>query len=66
MARITEIEAFDIYPEFQDFNGLYLARTHGRQVQGRTVFIVRTDDGLEGLGEQWALPATSRRCAAAT
>ena len=57
MARITEIEAFEIYPEYQDFNGLYLVRTHGRQIQGRTVFIVRTDDGLEGLGEQWGLGA---------
>ncbi len=53
MARITEIEAHDIYPEYHDFNGLYLARTHGRQIQGRTIFIVRTDAGVEGLGDQW-------------
>ena len=58
MPRIVEIEAHDIYPEFRDFNALYLARTHGWQVQGRTVFIVKTDDGLEGLGESWG-PATN-------
>ena len=34
MARITGIEAFEIFPEYRDFNGLYLARTHGRQIQG--------------------------------
>ena len=53
MARITEIEAHDIYPEYHDFNALYLARAHGWQIQGRTIFVVKTDEGLEGLGESW-------------
>ena len=53
MSRITEIEFHYIFPEYQDFNATHLARSHGRTIQGRTILVVKTDDGLEGLGEYW-------------
>ena len=56
MPRIVEIENHVIYPEYRDFNATTLARSHGKGIQGRVILIVKTDDGLEGLGEE---PKTS-------
>ena len=53
MPRIVEIENHVIYPEYRDFNATTLARSHGKGIQGRVILIVKTDDGLEGLGEYW-------------
>ncbi len=53
MARITEIENHIIYPQFHDFNATFVARYHGQAIQGRSVIVVKTDDGLKGLGETW-------------
>ena len=65
MARITEIEAFEIYPEFQDFNGLYLAPTAARS-RGAPSSSSGPTTVWRVWGNSGALPATSRRCAAAT
>ena len=49
--RITDIEVHAICPPLCDFNALQLARYHGAWIQCRTVLVVHTDDGLEGIGE---------------
>ena len=53
MSRIVEIEDHVVFPEYRDFNATFLARSHGAGIQGRVILIVKTDDGLEGLGEYW-------------
>ena len=53
MPLITEIEAHVVFPEYHDFNATFLARSHGGGTQGRVILVVKTDDGLEGLGEYW-------------
>ena len=53
MSRIDEIEFHYIFPAFQDFNATHLARSHGPVIQGRTILVLKTNDGLEGLGEYW-------------
>jgi len=49
--RITDIEVHLICPPYCDFNALQLARYHGAWIQRRAIYVVYTDDGLEGLGE---------------
>ncbi len=49
--RITDIEVHLICPPYCDFNALQLARYHGAWIQRRAIYVVHTDDGLEGLGE---------------
>src|SRR5262245_10468317 len=49
--RIADIEFHEILPPFQDFNAITLARHQGDGLQSRTVFEVKTDGGLTGLGE---------------
>ena len=49
--RITDLEVHEICPPYCDFNALQLSRYHGARLQRRTIYILRTDDGLEGLGE---------------
>lgn len=51
--RITDIEVHPVYAPFQEFNATAIARYHGRAIQRRTVYVVRTDAGLEGIGESW-------------
>ena len=51
--RITEIEGFDILPPFQDFNTVAINRYHGVGLQRRGILVVKTDNGLEGYGENW-------------
>ncbi len=55
--HITELEAYPIFPPFHDFNATAIARYHGRVIQSRTVYILRTDTGLEGIGECWGTGA---------
>jgi L-alanine-DL-glutamate epimerase-like enolase superfamily enzyme len=52
--RITELEVHPILPPFHDFNATAIARYHGRAIQSRTIYVLRTDTGLEGIGECWS------------
>ncbi|MBI1925179.1 hypothetical protein HYR99_13135 [Candidatus Poribacteria bacterium] len=49
--KITDIETHVICPPFQAWNSEALTRYHGPDFRYRTVFVVHTDNGLEGLGE---------------
>ncbi|MDA0337096.1 MAG: hypothetical protein O2782_18190 [bacterium] len=49
--KITDVEVHVIQPPLQDFNAAAIRRYHGKVFQQRTVFVVHTDDGLEGIGE---------------
>jgi len=51
--RIIDVEVHEILPPYHDYNAKFLSRYHGRGVQIRTIYIVKTDAGLEGLGEVW-------------
>ena len=51
--RITEIEIHEILLPFHDYNATWLFRYQGIDTQLRTVYIVKTDIGLEGYGESW-------------
>ena len=48
---ITDLEVHEICPPYRDFNALQLSRYHGARLQRRTIYILRTAEGLEGLGE---------------
>ena len=49
--HITDMEIHTIQPRFQDFNAEAIIRYHGKAFQHRTVYVLHTDDGLEGIGE---------------
>jgi L-alanine-DL-glutamate epimerase-like enolase superfamily enzyme len=49
--EITDIEVHEILLPYHDFNAKVLFRYHGLSVQLRTVYVVKTDKGLEGYGE---------------
>ena len=49
--RITSLEVHQICPPYCDYNSLSLARYHGSAIQQRTVYVLTTDEGLEGIGE---------------
>ena len=49
--KITDIETHVICPPFQAWNSEALTRYQGPDFRYRTVFVARTDNGLEGLGE---------------
>ena len=51
--RITDVEVHPIRPPYQDFNAHVLRRYHGPQVQSRTIYVLHTDTGLQGIGESW-------------
>ena len=51
--RITDIEVHPICPPYRSFNALQLARYHGAHMQRRSVLVVHTDVGIEGIGETW-------------
>ena len=48
---ITDIEVHLIHPRLQDFNAADIVRYHGSTFQARTIFVMHTDIGLQGLGE---------------
>jgi L-alanine-DL-glutamate epimerase-like enolase superfamily enzyme len=60
--RITEIEAYQIFIPYRAFNAEVLVRYHGRGIQGRTILVVRADNGLEGYGESWGLMEAGSLC----
>jgi L-alanine-DL-glutamate epimerase-like enolase superfamily enzyme len=51
--RITDIETHEVAIPFQDFNAETLFRYHGVGIQLRTIYIAKTNTGLEGIGESW-------------
>lgn len=51
--KITGIETHEILPPYHEHNARWLGRYQGVGVQTRTIYIVKTDTGLEGLGEAW-------------
>jgi L-alanine-DL-glutamate epimerase-like enolase superfamily enzyme len=51
--RITDIEAHTIWPPYNDFNAHTLKRYHGPLIQCRTVYVVHTDTGLQGISDSW-------------
>ena len=51
--KITEIEVHEILPPFHDYNATALFRYNGTGNQLRTIFILKTNTGLEGFGESW-------------
>ena len=51
--KITDIEAHEICPPYHDYNARWLFRYHGLGVQLRTIYVVKTQSGLEGIGESW-------------
>jgi glucarate dehydratase len=53
--KITDIEIHEILPPYHDYHAKTLFRYHGLGVQLRTIYVVKTDSELEGLGESWGL-----------
>lgn len=50
--KITEVETHVVCPPFHAWNSEALSLFQGPDFRYRTIFVVRTDSGLEGLGEQ--------------
>ncbi len=51
--KIVDIERREFLIPYGDYNAQILFRYHGVKLQTRTVYIMKTDTGLEGLGESW-------------
>ena len=49
--KITDVEVHTIQPPLQEFNAAAITRYHGKVFQQRTLFVVHTDNGLQGIGE---------------
>ena len=49
--KITEIEVHEITPPFHAWNSEALTRYQGSDFRCRTMFVLHTDNGLEGLGD---------------
>ena len=49
--KITDIEIHEIAPPFHAWNSEALTRYQGADFRCRTMFVLRTDNGLEGLGD---------------
>ena len=54
--KITEIEAHQILPPYHDYHAEWLFRYQGLNSRLRTIYIVKTDAGIEGYGENWGQP----------
>lgn len=54
--RIAEIETHEVLPPVAEENFTWLFRYHGVGLQLRTIYVVRTDNGLTGYGENWGRP----------
>lgn len=59
--KIVDVEVHQVLPPYQDFNAKALYRYHGVDIQTLGLYIVRTDNGLEGYGESWNFPPTKER-----
>ena len=51
--KITEIEAHEVLPPYHDYHAEWLFRYQGLHSRLRTIYIVKTDAGIEGCGENW-------------
>jgi L-alanine-DL-glutamate epimerase-like enolase superfamily enzyme len=55
--KITDVEVHEIVAPYQDYNAKRLFRHRQLGFQSRTVYVIRTDRGLEGYGETGNGPA---------
>ncbi len=53
--KITEIQRYEIYLPYHDFNATNLFRYHGYRIQANTVLLVKTNVGLVGAGQSWGV-----------
>ena len=60
--RITDIERHEYLIPLHEFNALDILRYHSAALQYRTLYIVKTDVGLEGYGESWGKGSSLDRC----
>ena len=51
--KITDIEAHEVLPPYHDYHAEWLFRYQGLHSRLRTIYIVKTDAGIEGYGENW-------------
>ena len=51
--RVTEIERHVVRLPFNDFNAKELYHAQGPEIMTRTIFVLKTENGLEGYGESW-------------
>ena len=58
--KITDVEVHEIVAPYQDYNAKRLVRHRQLGFQARTVYVIRTDRGLEGYGETGNGPAPKR------
>jgi len=49
--RITDIERHVVHLPLNDYHGATLYRCQGSEIMARTVFVVKTENGMEGYGE---------------
>jgi L-alanine-DL-glutamate epimerase-like enolase superfamily enzyme len=52
---ITEIQRYEVYLPYHDFNATNLFRYHGHRIQANTVLLVKTNTGLVGAGQSWGI-----------
>ena len=53
--KITDIQRYELYLPYHEFNGSSLFRYHGYRIQATTVLLVKTNLGLTGAGESWSV-----------
>lgn len=51
--KIEDIEIHEIVPPSHDFNGSWLTQYYGNDILYRAIYVLRTENGLEGYGESW-------------
>ena len=52
--KIIDIERYEIYLPYHDFNAKHLFRYHGYRIQANTILLVKTNLGLIGAGQSWS------------
>lgn len=57
--KITDIERYELYLPYHEFNGQSLLYYHGYRIQSTTVVLVKTNMGLVGAGESWSNAAVT-------
>jgi glucarate dehydratase len=58
--KITDVEVHEVVLPYQDYNAKHLFRYQALSFQSRTVYVVKTDLGLEGYGETGGGPAPAQ------
>ena len=59
--KITDVEVHEIIPRYHDYSAKWMVRHRQLGFQARAVYIIKTDNGLEGYGETGNAPAPSRK-----